>query len=109
MKAACHNLVAQRFRLQLLTPGGHIFAADAPVDGFPGRIFRVDAEVQLDRRSLRPLLPDWRASIISRGHPLAADAIRRRLRLADAPADAPFIIATAFASRPVAYLCSRLA
>lgn len=76
-----------------------------PIDDFPGRTFEVIAETVPTRRALTALLPDWKANIISRNHPISADAMRRQLRLADG--GDIYIIATRVATRHTAYVCRR--
>lgn len=105
MKAGCHALVASRFGLAMLSHNSHIYSSMQRVEGFPGRCFEVVAEVAPTRRALAPLLPDWRANVISRNHPLGADALRRQLRLADGGEH--YLIATSVV-RPTAYLCLRV-
>lgn len=110
MKAGCHALVASRFGLAMLSYNSHIYSSMQRVEGFPGRCFEVVAEVAPTRRALAPLLPDWRANVISRNHPLGADALRRQLRLADG--GEYYLIATSVVRpsglRPTAYLCLRV-
>ncbi len=105
MKAGCHALVASRFGLAMLSHNSHIYSSMQRVKGFPGRCFEVVAEVAPTRRALAPLLPDWRANVISRNHPLGADALRRQLRLADGGEH--YLIATSVV-RPTASFCLRV-
>ena len=102
MKAGCHALVASRFGLAMLSHNSHIYCSMQRVDGFPGRCFEVIAEVPPTRRALAQYLPGWKANIISRNHPLAADALRRQLRLADG--GDRYLIATTFGTRPTAFV-----
>jgi hypothetical protein len=79
-KAGAFKSVAARYGLAKLGPSTHLYTADEPVPGFPGRIFEV-----LGPGGKRPgrLLPDGRANVMARNHPLNADALRQRYRLRD--------------------------
>jgi hypothetical protein len=77
-KAGAFKSVANAFGLTKLAPNTHLYTADEPVDGFPGRVFEVAGDA--GRRPHR-LLPDGRAKVISRNHPLSADALRQRFRI----------------------------
>jgi len=79
-KAGAFKTVAARYGLAKLAPSTHLYTADELVPGFPGRIFEV-----VGPGGKRPgkLLPDGRADVMARNHPLNAAALRRRYRLQD--------------------------
>lgn len=79
-KAGAFRTVAERFGLAKLAPSTHLYTSDALVPGFPGRVFEVigDAGKRPDRQ-----VPEGRAHVLARNHPLGADALRRRYRLKD--------------------------
>ena len=110
MKAGCHALAASRFGLAMLSHNSHIYCSMQQVEGFPGRCFEVVAEAAATRKALAPLLPQWKANIVSRNHPLSADALRRRLRLADG--GEMYLVATSVGNQaplhPTAFVCRRL-
>jgi len=79
-KAGAFKSVADRFGLAKLAPSTHLYTAQELLPEFPGRIFEVAGP-----GGKRPgkLLPDGRANVMSRNHPLKADALRERYRLKD--------------------------
>jgi hypothetical protein len=79
-KAGAFRTIGAAFGLGKLAPSTHLYTADQLVADFPGRVFEVEGEVG---GRLRRLLPEGRASVISRNHPLTADQLRARYRLRD--------------------------
>lgn len=79
-KAGAFRTVAERFGLAKLAPSTHLYTSDTLVPGFPGRVFEVAGE-----GGKRPdrLVPEGRAQVLTRNHPLGAEALRRRYRLKD--------------------------
>lgn len=79
-KAGAFKSVAARYGLAKLAPSTHLYTADELVPGFPGRSFEV---VGPGGKRPAKLLPDGRANVMARNHPLNADALRQRYRLRD--------------------------
>lgn len=79
-KAGAFKSVALRYGLARLAPSTHLYTSDELIRDFPGRTFEIEAEA--GKRTRREL-PEGRASVISRNHPLSADRLRQRLRLKD--------------------------
>lgn len=79
-KAGAFRAIASAYGLTKLGPQSHLYTADRLVPEFPGRIFLLRAAVNGDPRAH---LTDSRANVISRNHPLSADALRARYRLRD--------------------------
>ena len=84
MKAGCFGLLASRFGLQAIGRDSHLFVSRQPVEGFPGRGFAVKACSTMNRRSLKAMLGGVKkANVAVRNLPLSADALRRKLGVAD--------------------------
>lgn len=83
LKAGALRLPAARFDLRKLHPNSHLYTGPTAVPGFPGRQFRIVGTARYDRKALRALLPDGRASITARHFPDDVPAIRKKLGLAD--------------------------
>lgn len=82
MKAAPFALLGRRFGLSKLHPNSHLYTAEAPVEGFPGRLFRVEGSCAPTRREVEALLGAKPAAHLSvRNFPMATDALRRKLGL----------------------------
>ena len=48
-----------------------------------GRIFRAEALLNADTKSVRSFFPDNKANIITRNYPLGADELKRKYKLND--------------------------
>lgn len=83
LKAGAFKLVAERFSLAKLHPNTHLYTSNNRVDNFPGRIFEVTALLKADLREIALHFPGGRANVISRNHPLPADALKKKLKLQD--------------------------
>lgn len=79
-KAGAFRTVAARFALVKLAPNTHLYTSDELVNDFPGRVLEVTGyPVTKPARQL----PDRRANVMSRNHPLSADQLRQRFKLRD--------------------------
>ncbi len=84
MKAGCFDLLGAAFGIAPLGPNSHLFVAETPVTGFPGRGFVVDAVSSVNKKELRQTLGHLdRANIAVRNFPLSAKALREQLKLGD--------------------------
>ncbi len=84
MKAGCFGLLARRYSLSAVAANSHLFFSQEMCADFPGRKFTVYAVSTMNRRMLRAALGHvTRANVAVRNFPLSADALRRRLKLAD--------------------------
>ena len=108
MKAGCFGDLAADFGIAQLAPNSHLFTSPTPLDGFPGRAFRISAVTTMNKRDLRTALAHLqRANITVRNFPLSADQLRHRLKLADGGTD--YIFATTLADGThTLLLCTRL-
>ena len=84
MKAGCFDVVEARFGAVQIGPSSHLFVADEPVDGFPGRGFAIETIGGMGKKELKRLLSGLaRANIAVRNFPLTAPPLRKKLKLAD--------------------------
>lgn len=103
MKGGCFRLICQRYGVAKLDRNTHLYTSDVMVDGFPGRVFEVEAQAAPAAKVLRPLLPEGRASVICRNYPLEAEQLRKKLGLADGGDKC--LVATTLAGAKVAFIC----
>ena len=108
MKSGLFSELAQRYGVVPLAPNSHLFAADAPIDNFPGRAFRVTDVSTMNRQELKEkVLPLRQANISVRNFPMSADALRRKLKLSEGGDH--YLFATTLADgRHVLLLCKKL-
>lgn len=117
MKAGAWGQLSRRYGVRMLAPNSHLFFADAPVPGFPGRAFRVrrvvggagGAGVPSRKAQLKALRQECAAAnVATRNYPLAAEALRRKLGLKDGGAN--YLFATTGADgQHLLILCEKIA
>lgn len=84
MKAGCFAALSSAFGVPQLAPNSHLFVSDTPVEGFPGRAFRVDAIMTMGKKDLkRGLSGLTHANISTRNFPMSVNQLRSKLRLQD--------------------------
>ena len=84
MKAGCFAQVAEAFGVTQISDNSHLFVADAPVDGFPGNIYRINAVTSMNKKELKPVLGTVKkANIAVRNFPLTVAELRKRLKIND--------------------------
>jgi 16S rRNA G966 N2-methylase RsmD len=79
LKAGAFKQVAVRFGLSKLAIHTHVYTHSDLVPQFPGRVFKVLGDVSAKEL----LLPDHKANVIVRNHPLTPDAIKKKYKLKD--------------------------
>ena len=88
MKGGAFRLIAERYGLRKLHPNTHLYTADHPVEGFPGRQFRVRQVSSFGKREVRALLRETdRANLAVRNFPGTVAELRKRFRLKDGGTD----------------------
>lgn len=88
MKGGAFRLVGERYGLRKLHPNTHLYTADHPVEGFPGRQFRVRQVSSFGKREVRALLRETdRANLAVRNFPGTVAELRKRFRLKDGGTD----------------------
>ena len=83
MKAGAFKLLTRRFDLRKLAVNTHLYTSEKPNLSFPGKIFLVDALTKADAKSLRKLLPDRKANVLTRNYPLSAASLKQKLGVKD--------------------------
>ncbi len=82
MKGGAFKSIGATYNLQKLQVNTHLYTSDRLVNDFPGRAFEVVASVKPDRK-LRDLVPDGKANIISRNHPLSVEELKKKTGLSE--------------------------
>ncbi len=84
MKIGCFAALATRYSLRAVAPNSHLFIGEGGAADFPGRTFLIDRTTTMNKKELRTALSGiTKANVAVRNFPLTADALRRKLRLAD--------------------------
>lgn len=84
LKGGAYQLLTHRYAVEKLHPNSHLYTSDTYVADFPGRRFRVACWDGFGKQALKSVLTDERrGNLTVRNFPLTADALRKKLRLAD--------------------------
>ena len=84
MKAGCFDELAAAYGVSPVSRNSHLFLAEQPVEGFPGRAFSIERVTTLNKRELRQALAGIeKANIATRNFPLSVAELRKRLKLKD--------------------------
>ncbi|MES2732596.1 MAG: hypothetical protein V4714_12640 [Bacteroidota bacterium] len=78
LKAGAFQSVAQRFGLNKLHLHTHLYTSETLQPDFPGRIFRCEAVMKLDKKALLAYLPEGKANLTVRNFPMSVADIRRQ-------------------------------
>ena len=84
MNAGCFDELAAAYGVSPVSRNSHLFLAEQPVEGFPGRAFSIERVTTLNKRELRQALAGIeKANIATRNFPLSVAELRKRLKLKD--------------------------
>ncbi|MCD8282418.1 MAG: class I SAM-dependent methyltransferase [Prevotella sp.] len=107
MKAGCFALLCRKYGMKMVAPNSHLFTSPDEIAGFPGRRFRICAVSPMNKRELKThLAAIHNAAVAVRNFPLTADALRKRLKLADGN-DVYIFGTTDAARRHLIIICER--
>ena len=82
MKGGCFGVLTERFKVKGVGRNSHLFVADGPVKGFPGRGFEIVAVSSMNRKELKEKFGGLeKANVTVRNFPLNVAELRKRLRL----------------------------
>ena len=108
MKAGVFSELAQRYGVTPLAPNSHLFIADMPVEGFPGRSFQIEDVSTMNKKELKEkVMPLSQANISVRNFPIGVDALRKKLKLNEGGSN--YLFATTLSDgRHVIIICQKL-
>lgn len=108
MKAGCFGVLTRRFPVKAVAVDSHLFVSREPVDGFPGRRFRITAVTTMNKKELgRAMSGITCANVAVRNFPMTAQQLRARLRLRDG-GERYIFGTTDAAGHHLLYLCEKL-
>ena len=97
MKGGFFLELARRYGVRPLAANSHLFCSQQPVEGFPGRAFRITAVSTMNKQELKTkILPLRQANISVRNFPLTVAQLRQRLKLGEGGSN--YLFATTLAS-----------
>ena len=78
-KAGAFRLLSQRYHLAKLAPSTHLYTADAPCPGFPGKCFRVEEVIPWNKSAIKDLRSRFeQLEMTALNFPLSTEALRTR-------------------------------
>ena len=78
-KAGAFRLLSLRYDLAKLAPSTHLYTADAPCPGFPGKCFRVEEVIPWNKSAIKALQNRFdRLEMTALNFPLSTEALRAR-------------------------------
>ena len=84
LKAGAFKTIAKEYDLEKLEMNSHLYTSDKLVEGFPGRIFKVQSWAVFNNKITKTLLIGInQANITTRNFPLSVDELRKKLKLKD--------------------------
>jgi len=83
LKAGAFKIVGTRFNAKKLHPHTHLYTSDILQENFPGRIFRIIAQVKANPKALSDYFPESKANVAIRNYPLTVKELRLRTGLKD--------------------------
>ena len=98
LKAGAYKLIAARFGLHKLDVNTHLYASDALVPDFPGRVWKINGE--------RLAVRGERANVLVRNYPLTPDALKKKLHLRDG--GSAFVIGCRVGGKPMVFWAERV-
>ncbi len=83
LKAGAFRSFARRHGLKKLQQHTHLYTSAEYVPGLPARSFVIEAVCKYERKAVQALIPAGKANITTRHFPDNAEAVRKKLGLAD--------------------------
>ena len=83
LKAGAFRSFANRYGLKKLQQHTHLYTSVELIPGLPARSFAIEAVCKYERKAVTACIPSGKANITTRNFPDHADAVRKKLGLAD--------------------------
>lgn len=106
MKGSPYKTLSEIHHIAILDRNTHLYTSDQYIPEFPGRIFEIEKAISLNKRSINHEIPNKKAHVISRNHPMTPEEIRRQTGVKEG--GDKFIIATTVNRTCQTFLCNRI-
>jgi 16S rRNA G966 N2-methylase RsmD len=81
LKAGAFKTIGNEFKVNKLHPSTHLYTSNELIENFPGRIFKVEAFVKPDPKTLKAFFPEGKANITTRNYPLSVEELKKKTGL----------------------------
>ena len=83
LKAGMQDLIAKDHGLMKLHPSTHLYTSNSFKENYPGRAFKLQEILPVNKKALKKALPDLKANIATRNFPEHIDKVKKKLQLKD--------------------------
>ncbi|HTE34210.1 MAG TPA: hypothetical protein VK666_27715, partial [Chryseolinea sp.] len=83
LKSGAFKLIGKRFGLHKLSTNTHFYTSHEMVEDFPGKAFRIIAQVKPDAKTLTQYFPQKKANVSVRNYPMSVDELKKTTGLLD--------------------------
>lgn len=83
LKAGAFKSISSAYKLNKLHKHTHLYTSDHLIANFPGRVFKVNMVLNVDKKKVREHLPEGKANVAVRNFPLKPDVLKKKLGLTD--------------------------
>ncbi len=78
LKGGAYKLISQRYGCRKLAPSTHLYTSDEIIEGFPGKIFKVEEVVPFNKKSLKEVASKHpKADLTARNFPMDTNALKK--------------------------------
>jgi hypothetical protein len=81
MKSGGFEAVSAHFKIDKLHRHSHLYTSDEKIDGFPGRIFKIDRILPYNKSGMKELAGIKKANITTRNFPDSVEIIRKKWKI----------------------------
>lgn len=106
LKAGAFKSIGLEYGLKKLHNNSHLYTSQTLIDNFPGRAFRVQTELSLNKKKIRQQLSSDKANITVRNYPMSVKEIRNKTGLKEGGEQ--YIFATTDQSGKKVVLCEKV-
>ncbi len=84
LKAGAFKLPCTRFGISKIATSTHLYTSDTPVEGFPGKSFRIERIIPFNKEGIRIISREYPLiNCVSLNFPIDTNALKQRLKIRD--------------------------
>lgn len=106
MKSGAFDAVSSQFNLDKLHQNSHLYTSEELID-FPGRIFKIDTNINYAKAEMKQFLQNKKANITTRNFPESVENLRKKWKIADGGNSYCFFT-TDLNSNKIVLLCTKI-
>ncbi len=83
LKSGAFKLIGNKYRIHKLQKNTHLYTSETVVPNFPGKVFKIEAIIKSDPKTVRQYLPEGKANVVTRNYPLSPEELKKKTALND--------------------------